>query len=280
MPEQFPNTLAGREVAVGPAFVLVGDPTVSNGEGMLDMGLVQSVEVDPQPSKAHGSIPGGHQLASATVDRSVKPQISLTLNDTQHTIIAALFDNATREAAQSDVASVDTTADTVDTTEDISGDIEAGEYISITSSTGNDGTYEVDSVAGTTITLVDSIDDGTADGTVHAFLDGLLYETEPKLAQPPTLVVVKPTAQGKTGAIDRDNLWFPAVSTTSGGARTYDDSEGEDANTQVDFTLMGLYREEDQAGTQLPTNARQMFEAAPAEVPGVTLGWSLPPDYQ
>jgi hypothetical protein len=97
---------------------------------------------------------------------------------------------------------------------------------------------------------------------------------------PPTLVAVPAALKGKTGSVNNPAWWFPAVATTGGGDFTQEDSEGEDANSQSDFTLTSLYREQDQAGTQLPSTIRQGFFAPPAQIPGVDLSWSLPPDYQ
>lgn len=275
-----PTKLGQRELRVGPMFVLVGDPTVANGAGLTDLGMVQSVQVSPNPSKAHGSIPGGHQLASNTVDRSIQPEITVTIDDLQATVFARLFDNATREAASSPVSSVTSATPSVSTSEDISDTISAGDFITISGSTGNDGTYTVASVSTTTITVEEPIDDSTADGTVTSFIDGMMFETEVQRMDPPTLVAIPAALDGKTGAINNPAWWFPAVATTGGGDFTQEDSEGEDANSQSDFTLTSLYREQDQAGTQLPSTIRQGFFAPPDQIPGVDLSWSLPADYQ
>ncbi len=284
-----PGVLGPRNLRVGPMFALIGDPTVTNGEAMIDLDLVRSVDINLNPSKAHGSIPGGHQLASATIDRSINPEVSLTLDDMQARVFAALFDNATQQTQTAAVTGVDTTNDTFTVSGDLTQEAgsTSGDLITVTGSTGNDGTYELASDATydstndeTTFEVVESVEESTADGDLNTFLEGMMFETQVRRADPPTLVLIPSTVDGKAGSIDEPAWWFPAVSVTDDGGITQDDSEGEDANSQYEPTLTGLYREEDQAATALPSQIRQGFYATPADVPGVDLSWSLPSAYQ
>jgi len=67
------------------------------------------------------------------------------------------------------ITGVDTGANTVDVGTDLTGDVEPGDLIRISGSTGNDGVYTVDDITSTTITTVESITDATADGNVKAY---------------------------------------------------------------------------------------------------------------
>lgn len=286
MPQKFPNQKDIREIKVGPMFTLIGDPTVPDGKGLLDLGLIQSVEITANPTMASGSIVGGHQLAEAAFDRSVNPEIALTLNDTQSTILAALLESASREAQSATITSVDDTAGTFTVDGDLTnGPAATGDFISVTGSSGNDGTYELASdptvaTSETTFEVVEgSLPDTTADGTLHTFYEGLTFETEVTKINPQTLICI-PTGKGPAGAINESGVfYFPAVTTQDLDAITFDDSEGEDANTPITATMKGLYREEDQAGTPLPTNIRQMFTVPPGNLVDANLSWSLPPKY-
>ncbi|WP_103030030.1 hypothetical protein [Salinibacter altiplanensis] len=282
-----PSRLNLRDLLVGPMFILLGDPTVADGAAMLDLGLVESTEISLNPTQASGSIPGGHQLASATVQRSISAEINLTIDDMQSTILTALIDSATRQTQSAEITGADDTAGEFTVDEDLTQEAGAseGDLITVTGPTDNEGTYELSSDATysdptTTFPVVEDIPSTTADGTLHTFMEGFMFETTPTLVEPNTLVAIPTSIGGKAGAMGNPAWWFPGVVISDDGGITQEDTDGEDANAQFTPTLMSRYREQDQAGTTLPEQIRQAFFASPQDIPGVDLSWSLPTDYQ
>ena len=80
-----------------------------------------------------------------------------------------------------------------------------------------------------------------------------------------------------TNGIDAPNAWwFPRAICNAFGAITFALPDGDDNLSAFtrDTSIISLYHEKDQAGSNVPKDARPGFRGAPADA-GVT-GWSLP----
>jgi len=276
-----PTVRARPEYNIASPLAFVGDPTVANGDGILKLGRIQAANVSLNPSKQMASDVGPQQLAAAAFDRGVDPEVSLTLHDAQARVITAMMESAKIPDAEASVVGVDTSSDTITVDGDVASLLATGDIFTVTGSTGNDGEYTVDSTSydstndETTITVKESVGDGTADGKAIGFIEGVLFRNDIRKIDPKTLILVP---QGKEqNAIEQPGVWhFPAVVDTGVGDHVFEDSDGEDANSPVDYTLRALQREQDQAGQTLPNGARVVFTVPPGRVPGTGLDWYLP----
>jgi hypothetical protein len=276
-----PTVRARPEYNIASPLAFVGDPTVANGDGILKLGRIQAANVSLNPSKQMASDVGPQQLAAAAFDRGVDPEVSLTLHDAQARVITAMMESAKIPDAEASVVGVDTSSDTITVSGDATSLLATGDIFTVTGSTGNDGEYTVDSTSydstndDTTITVKESVDDGTANGKAIGFIEGMLFRNDIRKIDPKTLILVP---QGKEQhAIEQPGVWhFPAVVDTGVGDHVFEDSDGEDANSPVDYTLRALQREQDQAGQTLPNGARVVFTVPPGRVPGANLDWYLP----
>jgi len=276
-----PTVRARPEYNIASPLAFIGDPTVANGDGILKLGRIQAANVSLNPSKQMASDVGPQQLAAAAFDRGVDPEVSLTLHDAQARVITSMMESAKIPDAEASVVGVDTSSDTITVGGDAASLLATGDIFTVTGSTGNDGEYTVDSTSydstndETTITVKESVGDGTADGKAIGFIEGVLFRNDIRKIDPKTLVLVP---QGKEQhAIEQPGVWhFPAVVDTGVGDHVFEDSDGEDANSPVDYTLRALQREQDQAGQTLPNGARVVFTVPPGRVPGTKLDWYLP----
>jgi hypothetical protein len=283
-----PTTLQETELNLAAPSVLIGDPTVDGGEAMLDLGPLQSATVTIGANKAMGSAVGPQQLANQVYDRGPRPEAVLEVNDTQGRLIAGLLSSATIPDFAREITAVDTTADTVTVSGDVTQYVSASDVVTIDGSSYNDGDYTIDSLSydstndETTITVKESIGDSTADGEVVGFEEGVHFETTVQQAHTPTLVVVP--ADKTQHAVDQGGVfWFPAVTTMEAGDLTMEDAGGEDGNSPFEVTLTGLQAKRDQEGTELPDGAQSLFTVPPWKVPlpdgSRGLDWHLPGDY-
>lgn len=276
-----PTVRARPEYNIASPLTFVGDPTVANGDGILKLGRIQSATISLNPSKQMASDVGPQQLAAAAFDRGVDPEVSLTLHDAQARVITSMMESAEIPDAEASVTGVDTSGDTITVGGDAASLLATGDIFTVTGSTGNDGEYTVDSTSydstndETTITVKESVGDGTADGKAIGFIEGVLFRNDIRKIDPKTLILVP---HGKEQhAIEQPGVWhFPAVVDTGVGDHVFEDTDGEDANSPVDYTLRALQREQDQAGQALPNGARVVFTVPPGRVPGTSLDWYLP----
>lgn len=281
-----PTTLAGgqREFAMVAPYVLLGDPTVTDGEGMLDVGQIPAAALSLGQSKQMASRIGPQQSAEHVWERGARPEVTLTLHDHQKRIIAAMFASAIVPDFAQTITAVSTTNDTVTVESDVTSFVSAGDVVTIDDSTANDGDYVIasltyDSTAEeTTITVEGSIADSTADGRVIGFQEGSLFRSGIRATDIPSLVVIP--ASKEENAIDKPGVyWLPGVTTTDAGDLSFSDGEGEAANEQTDFTLLGLEVAEDQAGDPIQKGARRVFSIPPWKLPETPLDWHLPDPY-
>ncbi len=281
-----PATLTGsqEELLLTAPYLLIGDPTQEGGEGMLDLGQIPSATIAPGTSKALGSTIGPQQQADHVYDRGPRPQVTLSLFDAQQRALAAVLSSAVLPDFSAKITAVDTTADTVSVEGDVTDLVYAGDVVTIEESVGNDGDYAILSLnydSGpdeTTITVQGSIDDSTADGRVIGFQEGTLFRSDVSSSHVPTLVVIP--SQKRDHAVDQDGVWwFPGVTATDLSELQWEDSDGEDANSEVEVTLTGLRVEEDQAGAAIQPGAQLMFTVPPWKHPESPLDWHLPEPY-
>jgi len=268
--------------------VVYGDPTTSNGADMYDFGPIPSASVNLNPSSATASDVGGHQRAQNRVARGIMAEATLTLNDLQAANMNAILTDAQPHLATEAVTGVDTTNSTFTVAGDITGALISGMIIEVEGSTGNDGTYTVDSFTydstadETTITVEGSISDTTADGDLLYANGGLEFRTDVRIVNSLLLAIIPQAAirdmkHNGTAVIDNPRVWwFVATRETDFGEIPYEDSEGEDANPDVDATFQALLAEEDLAGSTLPQGAKKVFRNAPT---AFNLSWSLPDFY-
>ena len=257
-------------------YVCIGDPTVANGAGMLNLGQVPSATITLNPSKSRATDVGGHAQASGAKDRGIMAQAAVEFFDIQHAILQTML--AAADYHRRAITAVDTTAGTFGVDADISNKLAVGDSIEVVGSTGNDGTYTVSSVTysdpTTTITVEETVADATADGEVVLVDGGIEFSTTYQPVTPRTLAIIPSGA--KAGAIDSDDVWWVVAADDSDlGDLTWNDSEGNEANNSVTATFEALMAEEDQAGTALRDGIKKIFNAAP----DADLGWSLPPDF-
>jgi hypothetical protein len=281
-----PTTKAGsnRELVISAPYVLIGDPTTDGGTDMLDLGQVPSATIAPGTSKAMGSTVGPQQLADQVWGRGPRPEVTLSLFDAQQRALAAVMSTAVLPDFSAAITGVDTSGETVTVESDVTSLVEAGDVVTITESTGNDGDYVIKSLsydAGadeTTITAQGDITGSTADGRVIGFQEGSLFRSGARASHVPTLVVIPP--QRRDHAIDRDGVfWLPGVTATDLSDLQWEDADGEDANNEVDVTLTALEVQEDQAGAPIQDGAQLMFTVPPWKHPDEPLDWHLPAPY-
>ncbi len=269
---ELPTLLADESYQIAAPYVFIGDPTVTDGDGVLEVGQVPSVSISMNPSKQMASDVAGHQQAAATFDRGVNPEITITLADVQARVITAMMSAAEIPEHEAQITAVDDSADTVTVSGDASGLLATGEIITVVGSSGNDGDYTVESASyddandETTITLKEALSDSTADGKVIGFIEGMLFGSGIQKVDPPSLIVVP---KGKEqNAIERAGVYhFPAVVDTSVGDFMWEDADGEDANNEVDFTMSALQRHQDQAGVEYADGAQVVHTVPPARLP-------------
>lgn len=279
-----PSQLLDRELQLTAPSILIGNPTTNGGVDMLDVGPIPAATISTNPSKAMGSDVGPQQLAGHVYDRGVDPEVTLTINDAQGRIIAAMLSPAVIPDFLKQIQSVSTSSDTVTVSGDVTDLVSSGDVLTINKSTGNDGSYVISSLTydnnndETTITVDGDIANSTADGEIIGFQEGNLFRNDIRSADVPTLCVV-PQAL-RQHAIDNPGvLWFPAVTTMDFGDLMWEDSEGEDSQNQTDVTFKPLYAEEDQEGTTIQKGARRMFTIPPWKLPSTPLDWHLPSPY-
>ena len=280
----FKNKTELKQLQLGTCDIVIGDPTVADGAGMLPIEAIPSCTVEITPSMQMGQITGGHQLARATYSRGVRAGVSATLYDVQNTVLGTLLDDAEQPTEMYSVTAV--TADSVavdDPNADLANEIEPGNVFNIDGSDSNDGTYTVISVTDdgtgtTTITVEETLAAGdTQMGDLIQFVDGLLFRTETRKLVPATLCVIPRNL--RENAIEKPCWWFPRVVVTEFGGLPFNDNEGEGANEEIDVTFKPLQAETDQSGVLLPEGAKKVFKLAPGRVPGADLAWSLPSEY-
>jgi len=281
-----PTTKAGsdRELVISAPYVLIGDPTTDGGTDMLDLGQIPSATIAPGTSKAMGSTVGPQQLADQVFDRGPRPEVTLSLFDAQQRALAAVMSTAVLPDFSSPITAVDTSAETVTVESDVTSLVEAGDVVTITESTGNDGDYVIASLSydsgadETTITVEGDITGSTADGRVIGFQAGSLFRSGVRASHVPTLVVIPP--QRRDHAIDQHGVfWVPGVTATDLSDLQWEDADGEDANNEVDVTLTALEVQEDQAGAPIQDGAQLMFTVPPWKHPDEPLDWHLPSPY-
>lgn len=267
-----PTVKAHEEYAIAAPYAFIGDPTVAAGDGILNLGQIPSASMSMNPSKQIAEGVGGHPQSPAAFDRGVNPEITLTLKDVQARVLTALMTAAEIPDLEAAITAVDTTADTITVSGDVSGFLASGEVITVDGSTGNDGEYTVisttyDSTADTTlIDVEESVQDSTADGNVIGFIEGILFHTEIRQIDPPTLIIAP--RQKSENAIERAGVFhFPAVVDTDIGDLTFDDSEGQNQENPVDHTLTALQRPQDQDGIDYADGAQVVHTVPPAQLP-------------
>lgn len=276
-----PTLLAHEDYNIAAPMAFVGDPTVSNGDGMLDLGRIQAASISMNPSKQMASDVGGHQQAPAAFDRGVNPEITLTIDDAQQRVLTAMMSSAKIPDTEASITGLSSSDPSVTVSGDVTGYLATGEVFTITGSTDNDGTYTAKSSSydsnndETEITTEEAIDDSTVDGKVIGLTEGNLFRSDIRKIDPPTLIIVP---KGKEqNAIERAGIYcVPAVVDTGIGDLTWEDSDGEDAHTPVDYTFQALRRQQDQNGQSLPNGAQMIFSVPPAQVPSTSLSWELP----
>jgi len=215
---------------------------------------------------------GGHQQAAAAFDRGVNPEVTITSNDAQQRLLTVMLSAAKIPDAEASITGVDDTAGTFTVSGDVSTLLATGDIFTVTGSTGNDGEYTVDSLSydsnndETTITVKESIPDTTADGKVIGVVEGILFRNDIRKIDPPSLIVAP---KGKeTNAIEQPGVYhIPAVVDTGIGDLTWEDSDGEDANNPVDFTVQALRRKQDQAGVPYANGAQVIHTVPPGQLP-------------
>lgn len=269
---ELPTLKADETYQIAAPYVFIGDPTVSDGDGVLEIGQIPSASISMNPSKQMASDVAGHQQAAAAFDRGVNPEVTLTLADVQARVITALMSAAEIPDHEASITAVDDSADTFTVGGDVTGLLATGEIITVTGSTGNDGDYTVDSTSydsnndETDITVKENVPDSTADGKIIGFIEGMLFQSGIEKIDPPSLIIVP---KGKEqNAIERAGVYhLPAVVDTGIGDFTWEDSEGEDANNEVDFTMTALQREQDQDGVDYADGAQVIHTVPPARLP-------------
>ena len=272
---------------LGAPNLLIGDPTVAEGDGMVDFGQIPEATVTLTPSIASASDVGGHQQAEGTYGRGVRASIDLMLNDFQAPALATFIEGAQQPTQQHEITAISDGSGEIevsDTDDELTGLLEVGDVILLDRDLTNGGTAvvaaEPSHASGTTtIPVEETLESETISDTpqLTVFIDGLLFETVQRKLELPTLCLVPNENNGAASIVDEPNWWFPAVVNRSDLTIPNTDSEGEDANESIEPTMEAHLRKYDQAGTLLPSNARKAFKLAPKDVPGVDLTWSLPP---
>jgi len=273
MPTSIP---AEEEYAIAAPTVLIGDPTVPNGDGMVDLGQIPSASIALNPTKAMGTEVGGHNLANEVYDRGLEPMVTLTINDTHAVVIAALMSQAEVPNYKESITGVSTTNDTVTISGDYTAYLSQGEEIKIVGSTGNDGTYTVASTSlssGDTVISVDqTIGDSTADGEVRLIQEGSTFQNDVRVNKRYTVCIIP---NGKEqNAFDKGGVWWiPAVAVEGLNSILYDDSEGEQAQNPFEVEVSALRAVKDQSGDLLPKGAQSFFSRSPGLIP--RLEWTI-----
>lgn len=160
------------EVELSDQLVLCEDEPTSYADATTDKGsggkALGEVAVDSGDfSQAAGDTSGRKTTVAQQADIDV--DVSGDLDHVALVDDGASVLEAVAMLANSAITGVDTGTDTITIDGDHTGDISAGDRITIRGSTGNDGGYEVDSVSAngddTDVTVTGSITDATVDGT-------------------------------------------------------------------------------------------------------------------
>jgi len=288
MPDTQPQLDRQEQFRLGAPHLLTGDPTIPNGDGMMDFGQIPSATVTITPSVASASDVGGHQQASATYGRGARASIDLELNDFQAAALATFIEGASQPTKQFEITAINDTADppTIDvndTNDDLSGRLEPGEVVLVDRELTNGGSQivaaEVTHSSGTTTIPVEgSLQSETLSGSPQLtfFYDGVLFETVQRKLELPTMCLIPNEYRKSSSIIDEPLWWFPAVINRSELTMPNTDTEGEDANESIEPSMMAHLRKYDQSGAILPSGARKAFKLSPNDIPGGNLTWSLP----
>jgi hypothetical protein len=282
MSTSLPTLRADEEYQIASPAVLLGDPTVSNGDNLLPIDAISSATISMNPSKQMASDVGGHQQAAAVFDRGVNPEITLEIDDAQQRVIGAMMTSAEIPNEEASITSVDTSADEFTVGSEVADYFATGDTFTVTGSSGNDGQYTVDTASNgsgsATIGVQESIDDGTADGKVIGITEGLLFHNEIQKIDPPSLTIIP--RQKRENAISRAGVFhIPAVVDTDVSDFMWEDNEGEDSQNPIEYTMTALRREYDQNGDPIPEGAQMAFSVPPAELPSNPLSWNFPSPY-
>jgi len=288
MPDQQPKLDRQEQYRLGAPHLLIGDPTIANGDGMMDFGQIPSATVTITPSVASASDVGGHQQAAATYGRGARASVDLEVNDFQAGALSTFIEGASQPTKQFGITAINDTADpptieVSDSNDDLSGRLEPGEVVLVDRDLTNGGSQvvaaEVTHASGTTTIPVEgSLQSETISGSPQLtfFYDGVLFETVQRKLELPTLCLIPNENRNASSIIDASNWWFPAVINKNELTLANTDTEGEDANESIEPSMMAHLRKFDQAGTLLPSGARKAFKLSPNDLPGASLTWSLP----
>lgn len=271
--------------SLGSPQLLIGDPTVQNGDGMTDYGQIPEAVITVTPNVYSASDVGGHQQAGATYGKGVDISVDLTLYDFQEAGVATFIEGASQPTAEFEVTSINDTDDEIevnDTNDDLTGLLEAGDMILLPDDLTNSGPFFVEgevthSSGTTTIPVESSLSSETLSGSpmMTFFYDMLTFDTNTRQLSLPTVVLIPSENRDASSIIDQSNWWIPAAVNTSDVGFSYVEGDGEDANESYEPSLMSHLRKYDQAGMLLPQQIRKGFKASPSVIDS-GLGWSLP----
>ena len=82
--------------SLGSPQLLIGDPTVADGDGMTDYGHIPEAVITVTPNVYSASDVGGHQQAGATYGKGVDISVDLTLYDFQEAGVATFIEGASQ----------------------------------------------------------------------------------------------------------------------------------------------------------------------------------------
>jgi len=269
---------------LGSPQLLIGDPTVANGEGMTDYGQIPEAVVTVTPNVYSASDVGGHQIANATFGKGVGVSVDLTLHDFQVAGVATFIEGANQPTKEYEVTAIDEANDEIDvndSNDDLTSRLEPGDMVLLPDSMTNSGPKFVEgevthSSGTTTIPVEEDLQSETVSGEMLThFYDALTFDTNTRKLALPSLCLIPSENRAASSVIDESNWWIPAVVNTSDIAFSHVEGDGEDANESYEPSLMSHLRKYDQSGKLLPNGARKGFWGSPSIIDG-GLGWSLP----
>jgi len=285
---QQPQLNQREQYRLGAPHVLLGDPTIPEGDGMMDLGQIPEANITITPSLASASDVGGHQQASATYGRGVRASVDLMMNDFQAAVLARFIEGGTQPTEQYEITAINDTAspptiEVNDTDDDLASRLDEGDVVLADRELTNGGSHvvagDVTHASGTTTIPVEGpLQSETISGTPQLtfFFEGVTFETTQRKLELPTMCVIPNEYRKSNSLIDEPLWWFPAVVNSSDLTMANTDTEGTDANESIEPTMEAYLRKYDQSGTLLPSNVRKAFQLSPNDVQGAELTWSLP----